>query len=47
MSIQNIMAIAIISFGFVLMATAAVGVIRFPDFFTRIIMITTIRDILE
>lgn len=36
MSIQNIMAIAIISFGFVLMATAAVGVIRFPDFFTRL-----------
>lgn len=32
MSLQNIVAITIISFGFMFMALAAVGVIRFPDF---------------
>ena len=36
MSLQNIVAITIISFGFIFMALAAVGVIRFPDFFTRL-----------
>ena len=36
MSLQNIVAITIISFGFMFMALAAVGVIRFPDFFTRL-----------
>ena len=36
MSVQNIIAITIISFGFMFMALAAVGVIRFPDFFTRL-----------
>lgn len=36
MSAQNIIAITIISFGFMFMALAAVGVIRFPDFFTRL-----------
>lgn len=36
MSLQNIVAITIIFFGFMFMALAAVGVIRFPDFFTRL-----------
>ena len=36
MSLQNIVAITIISFGFIFMVLAAVGVIRFPDFFTRL-----------
>lgn len=36
MSLQNIVAITIISFGFMFMALAAVGVIRFPNFFTRL-----------
>ena len=36
MSLQNIVSITIISFGFMFMALAAVGVIRFPDFFTRL-----------
>ena len=36
MSPQNIIAITIISFGFMFTALAAVWVIRFPDFFTRL-----------
>lgn len=36
MSVQNIISIALICFGYIIMALAAVGVLRFPDFFTRL-----------
>ena len=36
MSVQNIISIALICFGYSIMALAAVGVLRFPDFFTRL-----------
>lgn len=36
MSLQNIIAVIFISCGFLYMAIAALGVIKFPDFFTRL-----------
>lgn len=36
MGVHNIIAIALIGLGYLFMAIAAVGVIKFPDFFTRL-----------